>query len=164
MQSFQPSGVVAGPGISVSGVTVSLAIVPSSIRLASPTASINGTTSTLLALPLSASTNYKFKCWMKVTPSGAENFQIHALAVGAAVVLTGGGYWNPAGAWTGAAHNTAVTTNLLVASPGAANSEVLFEGIVTVGVNATTLQFDVTDTGTTTSIQTGSWLEVETIA
>jgi hypothetical protein len=129
------------------------------VRKPADVADINGTQSTLLALALLANTNYGF--WMFLSTAGAANtaqqFQLHAMAAGAAVqIVDGHGFTN--GAATQAIRVAATGANFISSFPGAGGGSWTIWGVVTIGVNATTLQVDVVDTGVTNSVKGGSLL------
>jgi hypothetical protein len=144
------------------------------MRLASDTQSINGTQSTGLTLPLAANTNYAFKAHLAVSlqinAANGLNFQIHALAAGAALVrahalgIAGSGVGN----YYASGGVSAVTTNILAVAMNtggnAVNGLVIIEGVITVGGTAATLQIDMVDTVTTEYVRAGSSLEAWVVA
>lgn len=149
----------------------SLAGLPNSVavkRLTSDTPGINGTTSTGLTVALLANTNYVFKYFILYddTNRTITNYQIHALAAGASLI------WVSGRAPSTIANNpdktktvAAVTTNILSSIISTGPPDLAeFEGLITVGANATTLQLDGVATNTTDKIaKAGSWVEVATV-
>jgi hypothetical protein len=97
------------------------------------------------------------------------NFQIKALAAGAALVRFQGHYENTGASVLATSQSdtqTLVATNLFGTSLPSNGTTLVVDmhGIVTVGANATTLEIDVVDNAITDTIKAGAFLEVFPVA
>jgi hypothetical protein len=139
-------------------------------RLTSDTPSVNGTTSSGLTISLAANTNYVFKGFLYVTTGATSgvNFQIHALASGAALVvfeLTAHHAGITVLADDIAGVTTTVTTGVLGTTLVASLTYYcILSGTITVGANATTLQLDFVSTAALSNVKAGSFIEANTVA
>lgn len=140
-------------------------------RLSSDTTSINGTESSGLSIPLAANANYSFRAYLYVksgSGSPSINFQIHALASGAALLYVAAFPWSSGGPANSSYNGfvTAVTTDILLNYLGAIGQAwmVILFGFITVGSTATTLQLDLKDTQTGDAVKAGSTLEAVPVA
>lgn len=139
------------------------------LRLTGNTSGSNGTKSTGLTWSLAASTNYCFKGFLTVTTGAAAtlNFQIHALASGAALEVIEATAINNGALSTSSSKTgiiSAVTTNIFASSLAAGTTYyIIMTGVITVGTTLTTLQLDMVDTVTTSTVNAGSFIEVSEI-
>lgn len=141
-------------------------------RLTSPTATASGTKSTGLTISLLASTNYAFEAYLDfaspTSGTSTTDFQIHALASGAALVVVEAtchhtGTTVLADDIAGIA--TAVTSNILpTVLVNSLTYYCTFSGVVTVGTTPTTLQLDVVAAATSGSVASGSFMVAQVIA
>jgi hypothetical protein len=139
-------------------------------RLASDTTSINGTESSGLSIPLSANANYSFKAYLFVKSNSSTpriNFQVHALASGAALLYVAALPFASGTAFSSSLGLvTAVTTDILQNYLAALDDSwaIIIFGFITVGSTATTLQLDLKDTQTGDAVKAGSTLEAVPVA
>ncbi len=138
------------------------------MRISADVASINGTKDTTVKAALLA--NHKYLFMFKLYTRGgaaapASNYQIHALAAGAALDWAEG-VETKNGTITGTGTATAVTTNIFNANATSPTTDyqVFVWGSVTVGANATTIQLDIVDTTANMTVKIGSSCEVIMVA
>lgn len=166
---------VSGGGVySADGTSIALtagqfsSIDPRPVRTTADLPSISGTQSTGLSVPLKANTNYFFEVWLWHLQGVATGttYSVHSLAAGAALVVAAQDGDSNTSAFQ-AAPIPVNATGAKFAQPNLGNtaqSMMHVWGIITVGINATTLQIDSTDTGTTQVLKAGSVLKVSVIA
>lgn len=144
-------------------------------RLTADVTSINGTTSSGLTVALAANTNYIFRAYISYYVGASTpgiNWQIHALAAGAALVVVTGttglvGQLAATSNMDEYGHATAVTTSIFPNSNNGTTTvyyNVQLYGTITVGANATTLQIDLVDTVATDTVKAGSFIMVDPVA